>query len=432
MKKTLTLTAGLLLAWNACAADLLEVYREALAQDPQYAAAQAAYRAAQEKLPQGRAGLLPQATVSANTTYNDVDSSLSGSRQFNSNGYSVTASQPLFRKQNLVVYQQAKAQIEQAKALLAGATQDLALRVAQAYFDVLLAQDNVALAQAQRQAIAEQLAQAKRNFEVGTATIVDTKEAQARYDLISAQEIAAQNDLEIKRRALQQLIGRVPATLAPLREGLALSPPSPSAMEEWVALSETTNPSVLAQQAAYTLASQEVERTRAGHYPTLDLVASYSDAKAGSNFVANTFTVKSTTLGLQLAFPLYQGGLTQSQVREAIANQDRAAQNLEAARRGAALQTRQAYLGVTSGIAQVKALEQALRSSQSQLDSTRLGQEVGVRTQVDVLNAQQQLYSARRDLAQARYNYLLSELRLKAAAGTLSQQDLEKINQALQ
>jgi outer membrane protein len=203
-------------------------------------------------------------------------------------------------------------------------------------------------------------------------------------------------------------------------------------MEAWVDLAMDTSLQVQIQRAVEEFAVKEVERNRAAHRPTVDAVASYSNTGTGSGINSGPGQDTSqAVLGLQLAVPLYQGGAISSRVREAAANLDKARQDLETAKRTAALNTRQSYLGVTSGIAQVKALESAVVSSQSQLDSTRLGQEVGVRTGVDVLNAQQQLYSARRDLAQARYNYILNSLRLKAATGRLREEDIEKLGEWL-
>ncbi len=410
------------------AANLTDVYREAQQQDAAYASARAAFQAGQEKLPQGRALLLPSVNLGANTTWNEVDLP-TANRQYNSNGYSLSLSQPIYRKQNFAQYQQAKAQVSQAEAQFAVARQDLIIRVAQAYFDVLLAQDNVTLAGAQKAAIGEQLEMAKRNFEVGIATITDTHEAQARYDLTTSQEIAAQNDLEIKKRALQQIISKIPEHLAVLNSKLPLVLPEPNDMTKWVAQAEQQSPQIAIQRAALEIADQEVERNRAGHYPTLDLVAGHSRNNNSSYLLSGVVT--SQTIGLQLNLPIYQGGSVSSKVREALANQEKARQDLELANRQAALQTRQSFLGVTSGMAQVKALEQALVSSQSSLDSTRLGQEVGVRTNVDVLNAQQQLYTAKRDLSQARYNYILSQLKLKSAVGVLSDEDVEQVNRWL-
>jgi outer membrane protein len=420
-------------ATAAPAADLLDVYRQARDADAVYAGARATWAAAQEKLPQGRAGLLPSVNLSASTQYNDgnvragVLATASSAGRY-SNDVRLSLIQPLYRRQNLVAYEQGKTQVAQADAQFALSAQDLILRVAQAYFDVLLAQDTVDFAAAQKAAISEQLAQAKRNFEVGTATITDQHDAQARYDLTVAQEIAAQNDLEIKKRSLEQIIGRPAPGLALLGRQLPLAPPEPNVMDKWVQEAQQSNLQVLISQTGLTFASQDVDRNRGGHHPTLDAVASYSDSSSGSGVQAGLGGDPTKVIGLQLSLPLYQGGLIASRVREALANEDRARQDLENARRSAELATRQAFLGVSNGVAQVQALQAALTSSQSSLDSTRLGLEVGVRTQVDVLNAQQQLFSTRRDLAQALYNYVLSLLKLKAAAGKLTEDDLIKVN----
>lgn len=419
----------------AAAADLFDIYRAALASDPVYSAARASWAAAQEKLPQGRAGLLPQASLSASTQHNDRDlnfrdSTQPGSRsQFNSNSASVSITQPIYRQQNFAAYEQGKTQVVLADAQLAAAGQDLILRVAQAYFDVLLARDSVAFAESQKTAIGQQLEQAKRNFEVGNATITDTHEAQARYDLVTAQEIAARNDLEVRNRALEQLIGRAAPGLALLGKRFTLQPPDPTSMESWVEQARSLSLQVRIALENLNFSTLDVRRNRGAHHPTLDAYATVTESSSGSGTQGGAGTeTSSKVVGLQLAIPLYQGGAITSRVREAVANEDKARQDLENARRSAELAARQGYLGVTSGIAQVRALEAALVSNQSSLDSTRLGQEVGVRTQVDVLNAQQQLFSARRDLAQARYNYILSLLRLKAAAGQLGEADLERVN----
>jgi len=421
----------------AQAADLLETYRAAQANDPVFAAARASQQAGQEKLPQGRSLLLPNISLSANSTFNDQTTQYrgatlfpSGNQRYNSHGYGVNLTQPLFRQQNWLAYTEAELQVAQTDAQFKIAEQDLVLRVAQGYFDVLIAQDSVKLADAQKTAISEQLEQAKRNFEVGSATITDTREAQARYDLTSAQEIAAQNDLEIKRRTLQQLINAMPKDLKQLGKEFKLEAPQPADMEKWVDDAQLNSPQLAVAQAGAELAEKEVARNRGGHYPTVDLVASYSQNHANGGLgMGSDNTNKSA--GVQLNLPLFQGGLVNSKWREAEANRDRAKQELENARRSVALQTRQAYLGVVSGIAQVMALKQALISSESVLAASKTGQEVGVRTNLDVLNAQQQLYATRRDLYQAEYNYLISQLRLKAAVGSLGEESLTKVNQAL-
>ncbi|MEO7725634.1 MAG: TolC family outer membrane protein [Burkholderiales bacterium] len=443
MLKRWPLSGGLafcIAAQFAGAADLLTIYREAQTADTVYASARASYRAAQEKVPQGRAGLLPALTLSGNTQFNDRDlqfrgtlpGTVSGNSRYNSNGFNVTATQPLFRFQNWITYEQSKNQVTQAEAVFLQANQDLILRVAQAYFDVLLAENNVALAGAQRNAFSEQLAQAKRNFEVGTATITDANDAQARHDLAVSQGIAAQNDLETKRQALRLIISRLPPELARISTRFAPVQPNPNNMDAWVDQSVASSLQVKIAQANFDIAGQEVTKNRGGHLPTLDAVASYVDASQGAG-VQGGGGFDSTTkyIGLQLAVPLYQGGLVNSRVREALALQDKARQDLENAKRTVALNTRTAFLGTTNGVAQIKALEAALTSSQSSVDSSKLGQEVGVRTQVDVLNATQQLISTRRDYAQAVYAYAINVLKLKAATGTLTDEDLAYVNQWL-
>jgi outer membrane protein len=291
----------------------------------------------------------------------------------------------------------------------------------------------VTLSESQKTAISEQLNQAKRNFEVGTATIVDTLEAQARYDQSVAKEILDRNDLEVKRRALVVLLGKLPDGLVPLKEPLPLVTPQPANIEEWVKASSESSLAVLVARAGVEIAQEEVKRQRAGHLPTLDLSASwghaYNPLTATPSIVgANT---NAGAVGLTLALPLYSGGLVQSRVREALALRDRSEQDLEGTTRNVAQAVRANFLNVTSGIAQVRALEQAQVSTQSQLDSTILGRDVGVRTSVDVLNAQQQVTQTRRDLQQARYNYLMNTLRLKQATGMLAETDLEQVNRAL-
>ena len=422
---------------QVAAADLLSVYREAQKEDAVFAAARASLSAGQEKLPQGLSGLLPALTVSGNTLYNDRDLQFrngtpSANARFNSNGLNVTATQPLFRAQNWITYEQAKNQVSQSEAAFQQAAQDLMIRVSQAYFDILIAESNLALAVAQKTAYAEQLAQAKRNFEVGTATITDANDAQARHDLAYSQEIAAQNDLEVKKQALRQIIGNVPSSLSRISSGFVPQMPTPNSMEAWVEQSAAASPQIKAAQMAYEVATQEVTKNRGGHLPTLDAVASYAEAGQGAGIQGGVgFDSTTRYIGLQLAVPIYQGGLVNSKVRESLAIQEKARQDLENARRTVAQNTRAAFLGVTSGVAQIKALEAALVSSQSSLDSTKLGQEVGVRTQVDVLNAQQQLISTRRDHAQAVYGYAVNGLKLKAAAGTLAEADLAYVNQWL-
>ena len=419
--------------------DLMQVYRDAQRYDAVYAAARHTLEAGRERLPQGRALVLPTLNLSGSATRSRIESDSRDpavapdfTRTPGSVGYTLTLAQPIYRPQNWLQYRQAEFLVAQAEAVFGQAGQDLIVRTAQAYFDVLAAQDTLGLVRAQKAAISEQLAQAKRNFEVGTATITDTHEAQARFDLIGAQEIAAQNDLENRRQALQLITGKEYGELKPLGSDVKLAPPNPNNMESWVELAEKQSYPVQAQEAATSVAALEARRASAAHLPTLDVVATHGQTDQSASTTSSVGAeVTSTTIGLQLAMPLYQGGALNSREREAASLSLRSKQDLENARRTAALTTRQSYLTVINGISQIGALEQALVSSQSALESNKLGYEVGVRINIDVLNAQQQLFSTRRDLAVSRYNTITNQLRLKAAAGSLREEDLEEVNRAL-
>lgn len=427
--------------------NLLDIYQNALSQDPAWASSRSANQAAQEKLEQGKALYRPTVTFSSDFTESrtslqrDVaglrlDASgnpiaSSGRERFDSLNYGLNVVQPIFRRDNFVQYEQSKLIVSQADRQLMLDKQNLMLRVSQAYFDVLMAQDNIELIEAQKSAISRQLEQAEANFEVGTSTITDVNEAQARYDLTTAQEIAAINQLEIKKRAVQAIVGDMPQELATVREDLIPETPQPTDMQAWVEIAEQNNLALAIQQYNYQIASREVERARAGHMPTLDAIASYRESRNNGSASGFASDLDDLTVGLQLEIPIYLGGAVSSRTREAAANLEKAQHDLEAVKRDAELNTRQAFLDVSSGVVQVKALEQALLSSQSQLDSTNLGYEVGVRTSVDVLNAQQQFFTAKRDLLQARYNYLLSSVRLKFSTGLLTEADLEAVNQHL-
>lgn len=421
--------------------NLLDVYRQAVSSDPTLASARNANKATQERIAQARALFFPTLSFNMNATHSETDIRYlggganpfrtGGPQNFETFGYGVNATQPIFRWQNNVQLAQARLQVSQADLQLILAEQDLMLRTSQAYFDVLLAQDNINLINAQKTAITGQLEQAKANFEVGTATITDVNEAQARYDLTLAQEIAAINDLEAKKRALQAIIGTMPLPLAGVNPDIQTVPPQPQDMEDWVEIARQNNLNVSIQQRTYEIATREIDRQQAGHYPTLDAIGSYNDTRAGGGINGFGNDLQNGQLGLQLQIPIFQGGLVNSRVREAVANRDRALDDLETVRRQAELETRTNYLNLTGSVAQVRAYEQALVSSRSQLESTQLGYEVGVRTSVDVLNAQQQFYTAQRDLLQARYNYLLSVLRLKASTGLINEADLADVNQRL-
>jgi len=442
------LLASAFFSLEARATDLIQVYQQALANDATYASARATAAAGRERVTQGRAGLLPSVGATGSVVKNDSDVSpwnegelgtrsdgtvgiVGGSgSNLRTNEYTLSLQQPLFRWDRWQTYQQSKLQQAISEAQFAQAQQDLITRVAQAYFDVLAAQDKLESTRAQKAAVTEQLASAKRNFEVGTQTITDTHEAQAAYDLVVAQEFAAVNDLDNKRNALQAIIGAVPASLAPLRAGVALAAPQPASVDPWVSSAETQNYGVTVSELSLELAKRDISKNRAGHYPTLDLVASSTRREVNGQTVQSG-TTGNNAIGVQWSVPIFNGFAVTSRVRESIALEDKARNDLESNRRNAALQARQAFLGVNSGLAQVKALEAAEVSSKSALESNKLGYQVGVRINIDVLNAQRQLYSTRTDLSRARYDTILNGLRLKAAAGSLREADLIPVNDLL-
>jgi outer membrane protein len=417
---------------------LLDIYNQALAHDPVLASALSANQAVQELIEQSKALYRPVVyfNAGANATRTDITFSgtgvpfQGGTQGFSAYNYGIEARQPIYRQQNLVQMAQAKTQINQANKQLHLSLQDLIVRTTQTYFDVLLAQDKVALNNAQKAAILSQLEQAKGYFDAGTATVTDVNEAQARYDLMVAQALAASNEVEIAKRAVQAVTGAIPTQLATAKADI-----KPHALEQtmgqWLEVAGQNNLRIQIQQDNVKFAEQEIERASAGHLPTLDAVASYTDAYANGGAYGFGNDLQTATIGVQLQIPLYQGGATQSRVRQAARNKQKAQDDSDIACRQTELDTQRAYLNLSTSIAQLQAYEQALNSSQSQLDSTRLGYDVGVRTSVDVLNAQQQLFAAKRDLLQARYSYLVNIIRLKAAAGILTETDLADINQQL-
>jgi outer membrane protein len=418
--------------------DLLDVFQQAQRNDASYAAAKAQYRAQQERLPQARAGLLPSASFDAGYDYNDLDvqySSLqfnSGQRDYESYDYGISISQPLFRRQNRLGYDQAKIQVSQADTDLELAGQDLVLRTATAYFDILRARANVTNIRSLKSSVSQQLEQAKRNFAVGTATITDQREAQARYDLVIAQEIGFVNELQVSTFALEVLTG-VPVQGEParLQQPVTISPPAPSDISAWVSQAYRSSLQAKRAQQNLDIAETEISLQRAGHAPTLDVIGTITKAYQGDGVLGVETELQTGVIGLQLTVPIYQGGAINSRTREALSLHERAAKELEDIRREVALTTRQAYLGVSTGIAEVNALRQAVASTELQVESSKLGYEVGVRTAVDVLNAETLLAVARRDLIQAVYNAILSQLRLQAAIGRLVQADLQGINEML-
>lgn len=433
---------ALLSPW-AGAQSLRELYEAARAYDATYLAARAQADSAQYKAAQAEALNRPNVGLTANATRTDAqvpDTVLAGVTRFPGTGghkYSsrvdtaVNASKPLVNRSNDAQIAQAQRALEVASADLETAEQDLIVRVAQAYFDVLAAQDTLATAQASKKAIAEQLASAKRNFEVGTATITDTREAQARFDLATAQEIAAENDLRTKRIALDQLVGRSGVAPRPLATPVALPAPAPDDVGVWVDGADQSHPSVRKTRLALDIARLETERARAASAPTVDLVGSVGANRTLGTATSTPGNTTNTSIGLQLKMPLYTGGAIQNRIKETLSLEEKARNDLEAARRGVAQGTRVAFFGLRSGRAQVSALEAAESSSKLALEATQLGYRVGVRVNLDVLNAQTQLYQTQRDLARARYDVVVNGLRLRQASGQLRADDVNAVNMLL-
>lgn len=413
------------------AQSLLELYESARSYDATWQSAKAQYDANLFRAEQARAGILPSASLGATLARSKYDSSVPDiERGITTQSATLNAAQPLYRPVNFATWEQGKRQVALAQAQLTAAGQDLMIRVSQAYFDVLAAQDTLAFVQAQKAAVAEQLASAKRNFEVGTATITDTREAQARHDLVIAQEIAAENDLRVKRVALDALVGRNDVKPVPLALPVALPSPQPANAEAWVQQGEDNSPALQQAKVNLEIAQLETEKAKAAGLPTLDLTASYGLTRNPSGSVTVGAATRNTlgTVGLSFNVPLFAGFAIQNRVRETLSLEEKAQADLEANRRALAQTIRTAYFGLVSGQGQVQALEAAEASSQSALEANRLGYQVGVRINIDVLNAQSQLYQTKRDLAQARYSVLLGDLKLRQAAGTLLPEDLARLN----
>jgi outer membrane protein len=414
--------------------NLLDIYNQAAQGDPQILAAAAAHRAALEARPQSLAQFLPQvsATGNASRTHYKISNSASAFfpdslYNFNTNGIVLNLTQAVYHHDYYVQLRQADSRIAQADAIYGAAEQNLIVRSATLYFDALAARDNQSFAHAERDAIARQLEQAKQRFDVGLIAITDVQEAQARYDLATAQAIVADNQLASQDEAVRELTGAQHDTLLGLGQSLPLAVPEPNDQEQWVKTSLAQNLQLSAAQNALKIAQEEISRQRAGHLPSLDLVGSHSFQSYGDAvFGSRDETISAVTL--QLNVPLFSGGLVSSRTREAVQLQEQSREQLEQTRRATERQSRDAFRGVTASISSVNALKQAVTSNQTALESAEAGNEVGTRTMIDVLDAQSNLYRAKRDYARARYDYLLDTLRLKQAAGTLSPDDLKQVN----
>jgi len=430
----LVLALGALLgASGAHAQSLQELYEAARAFDATYLAAKAQAQSAEYRAAQADALSRPSLAATASATTANLNPPIGPSGDSNTLNASLQGRMPLINRANSASQAQAQRSLELSKAELEAAEQDLIVRVAAAYFDVLAAQDTLATTRASKAAITEQLASAKRNFEVGTATITDTREAQARFDLASAQEIAAENDLRAKRIALDQLVGRSGVTPRPLVVPVVLPALAPGDPEAWVGTADRQHPTIRRAQAGLEVATLEIERARAAESATLDAVASVGAAKYSGRYPSSLPGTpwRTASIGLQFNLPLYTGGATGNRIQETLSLEEKARQDLSAARRGVAQGTRVAFFGVQSGQARVAALEAAEASSKLALEATQLGYRVGVRVNLDVLNAQTQLYATQADLARARYDVLVGGLRLRQASGQLTPADIDSVNRLL-
>jgi len=422
--------------YTASAANLAEVYDLALRNDPVLKAAAAARSAALEAKPQSRALLLPELTFSANydRVHEEVRETTLGSPgnfSFNSSGYALSLNQPVFNRDYFMRLRQADATVARADATYHAEEQALIVRVAEAYFNLLAAKDNLEFARAEKNAIEQQLEQAKQRFDVGLIAITDVHEAQAAFDSANAREIVASNRVMSTQEALFEITAQAIDDVAPLGEKIPLASPDPADIEHWVAVALEQNFALLAAQYAEQAAREEVSRQRAGHYPTLDLTASLSRSEDEGE-LSRESDIEDRIVGLQFVLPLYAGGAVNSRTREASALLTQAREGLESQRRATLRQTRDAYLTVVAAINTVNALAQAQVSAQSALDATQAGYDVGTRTAVDVLGAQSDLYAAKREYAAARYAYILNLLRLKEASGLLLPADIAEINRWLE
>jgi len=427
--------AGLLSAVfsaNTQAQNLVTLFDAAKGYDAAYKSAQSLYTANLAKAEQAIANVLPTAGLAGALNKTNVElltGALAGqSKSFSSLSANLSAVQPLYRPANWANYRQGLKQAELATAQLKAAEQDLIIRVSQAYFDVLASRDSLTFVQAQKTAVAEQLAAAKRNFEVGTSTITDTREAQARYDLVLAQEIAAENDLRVKKLALDLLVGSSNTAPQSLVLPVQLQAPEPADISTWVMQSAEMHPGIAQARVALEIAKLEIEKAQAGHKPTLDLTAGFAPTRYNNGYTSTQVDTNATSISLNFNLPLFAGFATENRIKETLALEDKARADVETIERNVAQATRTAYLGLQSGLGQVNALAAAEASSQSALDANQLGYKVGVRINIDVLNSQSQLFQTKRDLAKARYDVLVGQLKLRQANGSLKAEDLQVVN----
>lgn len=441
--RKLTLLTALALSLNpllpASALGFMEAYRAALQNDPTYQAAIAENEAGQQNRAMGRAGLLPQ--ISANASRARVR----GEREYNtqtlsevrnvieplsyfSTSRTVQVRQSVLNMAAIANFRQGRARAEYSTEVFRGKQNDLALRLSSAYFQALLSQHAIDLAQAKVQSIEQQLKTAEVQFKAGDGTVTDVDEARARRDLAQAQLIEARNQLTVAMRSLQELVGDKPVSLAQLKADFAKQlKPELETLDTWLDRALESSADIAAQRRALEVAEREVDKNRAGHLPTVDVYASSGRSQSDS-FSSINQEYRTRQLGVQVNIPIFSGGYTNAATTQAIANRERARNELEATVNKTHIEVTKQYSGTVSGLAKVQALELAVKSSEQALESTKMGFKAGMRSNVDILNAEEQLYTSRRDLAEAKYVYLLSRLRLKAAAGQLSEADMGEVD----
>ena len=427
-----TMALAMLVSMPVAALDLAQTYELAVQHDPEFRAARAQKMADVEVKSQAMGALLPQINAGASKSKTSSDTTIStgtSSNSYDSQGYTLSLSQVIYNQDKFSGLSQASSLEAQAQANFRYAQQALILRVAERYFDVLGAQDNLEFTRAEKKAIAQQLEQTKQRFNVGLTAITDVHEAQARYDQSVAQDIAAENQLAVSQETLREIIGQPGNSLYTLSETSPLIQPTPANIDQWVKTALSNNLQLLAASHAREAASSAITRARSGHLPTLSLEAQHSYTDTDYNFsLQGPYEQEANEISLQLSMPLFSGGATSSQVREAFYRHEQAKENYEKTRRATERQARSSYLSVLANISQVKALKQALASSETALRATQAGLKVGTRTTVDVLDSQRELYRAKRDYALARYEYILESLRLKQAAGILNEADVKHVN----
>jgi outer membrane protein/protease secretion system outer membrane protein len=431
------LSGAALASWaQASVMDLKQVYQAALEQDANIRASRAAADSGRERVPQARAGLLPQVSASAGRNNNNLDSTapnilgnpVTTNDKYFSDNRTVQLRQPLMNMQRWLQFQQAKSIVEEAEANLDRDLQNLVVRVAGAYFETLMADEQLELVQAQIKTYTALVDAAQKGLAAGSGTRTDVDDAKARLDMAKAQELEARQNQELTRRQLQLLINQPVGQIAKLNAAsLQLTPPEPANLDEWTRKAEEASPEIKAMQARLDAARREVSKAQAGHLPTLDAVAQWSNS-GSENITRVNSRYENKTIGLQLNIPLYSGGYVNSTIRQAVAEQTRAEETLEALRRDLGVRVHKEYRGVTEGILRVRALEQAARSAEQMMKSTQMSLKAGARTQLDVLNAQQQYTLALRDLAQARMVFLLSKVRLSSLVGDDALASIEQVN----